>query len=89
VGITTQHITGFFIGLGAAALGFYAYKKNQDKVDEFLAKQGIKIPGRSSADLASLSLEELLLRKEHIEDLIAEKELQPGEEAGAEEAAAK
>lgn len=74
--LSSQHITGFFIGIGAAAAGFYVYKKNQDKVDEFLAKQGIKTPGRSNRDLGSMSLEDLVREKERLEDTIAERELQ-------------
>ena len=42
---------GILIGVGVSAVGFYAYKKNEDKVDAFL-------------------------RRETIEDLIAEKEMQ-------------
>ncbi|MBT3273623.1 MAG: hypothetical protein HN368_10730 [Spirochaetales bacterium] len=74
--LNTQHITGFFIGLGAATVGFYAYKKNQDKVDSFLAKQGIKLPGNAGRDVSSLSLEDLMRDKEHLEDVIAEREHQ-------------
>ena len=27
--ITSDHVTGFVVGLGVSALGFYLYKKNQ------------------------------------------------------------
>ena len=77
--LSTQHLAGFLAGLGAAAVGFYAYKKNQDKVDSFLSKQGIKVPGKSGRDSSSMSLEELVGEKERLEDLIAEKELAPEE----------
>ena len=87
--LSTQHVTGFLIGLGAAAVGFYAYKKNQTKVDDFLAKQGIKIPGKSSNDLSSMTLEELVGEKERIEDIIAEKELEPSEKTAESEPAEK
>ena len=30
---------GILIGVGVSAVGFYAYKKNEDKVDAFLNKQ--------------------------------------------------
>lgn len=73
--LSSQHVTGFFIGLGAAAAGFYLYKKNQNKVDDFLSKQGIKVPGSSKKDLSSLSLEDLVREKEHLEDVIAEREM--------------
>jgi hypothetical protein len=42
--INSDHITGFAVGMGAAAFAFYMYKKNQPEVDEFLRKQGINIP---------------------------------------------
>ena len=73
--ITSQHVTGFFVGVGAAAAGYYFYKKNQAKVDDFLRRQGIQIPEYSHHDPASLSLEELVAEKERLEDLIAEIEL--------------
>ena len=40
--INSQHVTGFAIGIGVSALGFYMYKKNQSKVDQFLRDRGIK-----------------------------------------------
>ena len=44
MGITTEHVTGFVVGLGASALGVYLYKQNQAKVDEWLRQQGINVP---------------------------------------------
>lgn len=74
--ITREHFTGFVIGVGAAALGFYYYKKNQGKIDDFLRQQGINIPGLSGEDVSSKSLEELVREKERIEDIIAEREFE-------------
>ena len=73
--ITSQHITGFVVGVGAAALGFYVYKKNQTQFDEFLRRQGIQIPHQSRRDESAMTLEELIAEKEHLEDIIAEREL--------------
>jgi predicted transcriptional regulator len=73
--LSSQHVTGFLIGLGASAVGFYLYKKNQHKVDDFLAKQGIRVPGGKTRDFTAMSLEDLVSEKEHLEDLIAEREL--------------
>ena len=73
--ITSQHVTGFFVGVGSAAVGYYFYKNNQAKVDDFLRRQGIQIPERSIHDPATLSLEELVVEKERLEDLIAEREM--------------
>jgi hypothetical protein len=73
--VTSQHVTGFFIGVGAAAVGYYFYKNNQAKVDDFLRRQGIQIPERTMRDPATLSLEELVSEKERLEDLIAEREM--------------
>ena len=73
--VTSQHVTGFFIGVGAAAVGYYFYKNNQAKVDDFLRRQGIQIPERTMRDPAALSLEELVSEKERLEDVIAEREM--------------
>ena len=73
--ITSQHVTGFFVGVGAAAVGYYIYKNNQAKIDDFLRRQGIQIPERTMRDPVSLSLEELVSEKERLEDVIAEREL--------------
>lgn len=73
--ITSQHVTGFAIGLGVAGLGFYVYKKNQPQIDDFLRKQGIQLPDRGSQDYSAMTLEELVSEKERLEDLIAEREM--------------
>jgi hypothetical protein len=73
--ITSQHVTGFVIGLGVAAAGFYLYKVNQKRVDAWLESQGIQFPGASASDHASMTLEELVRQKERLEDLIAEREV--------------
>ncbi len=74
-GLNRDHVTGFVVGLGVAATGYYVYMKNKARVDELLASYGIHIPTVASEDLRELTLEDLVLRKENIEDLIAEKEL--------------
>jgi hypothetical protein len=58
-----------------AAVGFYLYKTNQRKVDDWLRAQGIKIPESPAVDPASLSLEDLTREKERLEDMIAEREI--------------
>ena len=75
MGINSDQVTGFVVGLGAAALGFYLYKKNQARVDGWLRQQGIHVPQAGAKDASSLSLEELMTEKERLEDLIAEREL--------------
>lgn len=72
-GITKNHLVGVAIGIGAAAVAFYLYKKNQNKVDEFLRKQGINIRPSSCSNFDGMDIETLTEVKEHIEDLIAEK----------------
>ena len=73
--VNSQHVTGFVIGLGVAAAGFYLYKKNQKQVDAWLERQGIHLPGGgATADLSAMSLEDLVRQKETLEDLIAERE---------------
>lgn len=82
--INSNHITGFLIGLGAAGVGFYVYKKNQAKVDAWLRRQGINVPGSGGGDPAAMSMEELVAEKEHLEDLIAEREMAAQGEAAPE-----
>lgn len=66
---------GILIGVGVSAVGFYAYKKNEDRVDGFLRRHGMDIK-QHGADYETMSVEELMRTKETIEDLIAEKEMQ-------------
>ena len=73
--LTSQHITGFAVGIGVAAAGFYMYKQNEHEVDEWLRGHGIELPAGSVKDYGALSLEELVLEKERLEDMIAEREL--------------
>lgn len=56
--VTSQHVTGFVVGLGVAAAGFYFYKMNQKTVDAWLESQGIHVPGASTNDYSSMTLEE-------------------------------
>lgn len=81
--VNSDHVTGFVVGLGAAALGLYLYKKNQSEVDQWLQQQGINIPYSDSKSEASMSLEELMREKERLEDVIAEREIQSKQEAPA------
>ncbi len=72
--VNSQHITGFAVGIGASALGFYLYKRNQSKVDAFLGKYGIQLSSSMDKDPQSMTLKELIMAKEELEDMIAEKE---------------
>jgi len=82
--INTDHVTGFVVGLGASALGFYLYKQNQQRVDEWLRQQGINVPQAGAKVDTATSLEELTREKERLEDLIAEREMQAKEQTAAE-----
>jgi hypothetical protein len=81
--ISSQHVTGFVVGVGAAAAAYYFYKKNQTQVDDFLRRQGIQLPETSSKSYTNMSIAELVTEKEHLEDLIAEKEMAEKEEVKA------
>ncbi len=79
--ITSQHVAGFAVGLGASALTFYLYKKNQAKVDQFLSDHGIQVSSVMSRDPESMSLKELVKAKEDLEDMIAEREHEESQSA--------
>ena len=66
-------VKGILIGVGVSAVGFYAYKHNEEKVDNFLRSHGVKV---TTAGFETMSVEDLMRTKESIEDLIAEKEQQ-------------
>ena len=70
-----EHPIGAVAGGGAVAVTYYLYKKNQNKIDDFLRKQGINVKSSNQTSYENMSLEELVTVKENLEDLIAEKEL--------------
>jgi len=73
--ITSDHVTGFVLGLGSAAVLFYTYRRNQPQVDAWLRQQGISLPETGAEDPSQWSLEQLTREKERLEDLIAEREM--------------
>ena len=81
--INSNHVSGFVVGLGAATLGLYLNKQNQQRVDQWLRQQGINVPQLGGKDEKSMSLQELMFEKERLEDLIAEREVQDKEQAPA------
>ena len=81
--INSDQITGFVVGLGATALGFYLYKKNQARVDQWLRQQGIHVPQAGAKDPAGMSIEELMTEKERLDDLIAERQVGTASEGSA------
>ena len=70
-----QLVKGILIGVGASIVGFCAYKHNEDKVDGFLRRHGVKVKS-PAAGFETMSVEDLMRTKETIEDMIAEKEMQ-------------
>ena len=68
-------VKGILICVGVSALGFCAYKHNEEKVDDFLRRHGVKVKS-PAAGFETMSVEDLMRTKETIEDLIAEKEMQ-------------
>ncbi len=65
-------LSGFLAGVGITIAGVYLYQKNKDSVNEFLRSQGINIPEQEGEDLQKMTMEELVGKKEEIEDLLAE-----------------
>ena len=68
-------VKGILIGVGVSVVGFCVYKHNEDKVDDFLRRHGVKVKS-PAAGFETMSVEDLMRTKETIEDLIAEKEMQ-------------
>ena len=68
-------VKGILIGVGVSVVGFCVYKHNEEKVDNFLRRHGVKVKS-PAAGFETMSVEDLMRTKETIEDLIAEKELQ-------------
>jgi hypothetical protein len=73
--ITSDHVTGFVLGLGSAAVCFYVYRMNQPQIDAWLRQQGISLPETGTEDPSRWTLEQLVREKERLEDLIAEREV--------------
>lgn len=73
--ITKAHVVGAAVGIGVTVAGYYLYKKNKTKVDAFLRNQGINIKSCDSVNYEDMSVEALTEIKEHIEDILAEREL--------------
>ncbi|MBP5232868.1 MAG: hypothetical protein J6333_05620 [Planctomycetes bacterium] len=73
--ITSAHLVGAAVGVGVTVAGYYLYRKHQDQIDEFLRGQGLNIPVNENKPLAAMTLEELSMFKEKIEDAIAEREV--------------
>ena len=68
-------VKGVLIGVGVSAVGFNAYKHNEEKVDNFMRRHGMNVK-TPAAGFETMSVEDLMRTKETIEDLIAEKEMQ-------------
>lgn len=73
--VTKAHVIGAAVGIGVTVAGYYLYKKNKSKVDNFLRNQGINVKSCDAANYEDMTVEELTEVKEHIEDVLAEKEL--------------
>ena len=68
-------VKGILIGVGVSAVGFCAYKHNEEMADNFLRRHGVNVKS-PAAGFETMSVEDLMRTKETIEDLIAEKEMQ-------------
>lgn len=73
--ITKAYVVGAAVGIGVTVAGYYLYKKNKTKVDAFLRNQGINIKSCDFVNYEDMSVEALTETKEHIEDILAEREL--------------
>ncbi len=72
--IDNKYLVGAAIGVAGTAATIYLYQKNKSSVNDFLRQHGINVSDVSGNDYTKMSLEELVSTKEHIEDLVAERE---------------
>lgn len=79
--INSDHLIGLAAGITASAACFYLYKRNQSQFDTWLAEHGIKLTEPLGHDPEKMTLEELVVEKERLEDIIAEREMAQSEEA--------
>lgn len=84
--MNNDHFTGFVAGVACTAVALHWYSNNRERIEEFMKAQelGMQAPGlefssfRRPAKAAQetsetpLTLEELLLQKEQLDDKIAE-----------------
>ena len=54
---------GILIGVGVSAVAFYAYKKNEAKVDSFMRNHGINVK-TPTPDFKTMSVDDLMRTKE-------------------------
>ena len=57
---------GILIGVGVSAVAFYAYKKNEAKVDSFMRNHGINVK-TPTPDFKTMSVDDLMRTKENID----------------------
>ena len=62
-------VKGILIGVGVSAVGFYAYKHNEEKVDNFLRSHGVKVK-TPTAGFETMSVEDLIAEKEQQEQSV-------------------
>ena len=74
--LSKERFIGLLAGITVSAAGFYMYKKNQPRIENYLRRHGIDIPPPNETNYKEMPLEKLMETKEHLEDLIAEKEQQ-------------
>jgi len=91
MGINSDHLIGFLFGISASALGLHYYKKNKSLIDALIRDARAQAEPAMADAMEGLSIEELLLMKERLEDIIAEHEVdaaavKPEEEAEEDEA---
>ena len=52
-------VKGILIGVGASVVGFCMYKHNEEKVDNFLRRHGVKVKS-PAAGFETMSVEDLM-----------------------------
>ena len=59
VGWNNPMVKGVLIGVGASLVGFAVYKHNEEKVDAFLNRHGVKVK-TPTAGFETMSVEDLM-----------------------------
>jgi hypothetical protein len=75
MGLKIDHLAGFVLGVGVTAFALAVYAKNRGGLAALTRRLGGKPTKTADTDYEDKSLDELVREKEHLEEMIADREL--------------